>query len=476
MLARARVVAVLTLAALSFVAKAQTIEDGVRLAYANILTRAQDSVAKTGERYGQESGEMIPALESLGNAFALLKRNEEAENTYRRAIKLAGTVYGPDNAVAMNETERLATFYSRAGKLDQAEATYDIVLKDYAARYGESEQSVVRSLNGIGRIHLWRHDFKTAKRYFDRVAAIVGKAPMPDVDEGLSALWSIETMYRLERDEKGILQINERVLESVARWQGGLSRWACQARLEAAGSYEYVGRYAEAEKLIDLIPPDCMDPWGGMPVLEGRRRTLRLADIAVGLGESNKAEHGYYATVISYQVAGALDLLEPGIDAQISLAAFYRAKGGDDAATKIEQQAAVQERHLGADWISTLAYRRDELGRLYFRRGKPALAESLFTAALASLEKAGASPDVKNNIYPQVVGDLADLYANSGDYAKAEPLYRQELESIVRSFGPDDIQAEHATASLASICEKSGRKEEAGRLNDSLARIRERRI
>ena len=71
--------------------------------------------------------------------------------------------------------------------------------------------------------------------------------------------------------------------------------------------------------------------------------------------------------------------------------------------------------------------------------------------------------------------NLADLYRNSGDYAKADPFYTAVLAARQKSFGDDHYKTAVAKNNLGTLREAQGRYAEAERLFRACVEWHERR-
>ena len=83
----------------------------------------------------------------------------------------------------------------------------------------------------------------------------------------------------------------------------------------------------------------------------------------------------------------------------------------------------LQQRHLGLEHLA-VAGSLNNLALLYHNQGQYAQAEPLYKQALAIRERATGPehPAVATNL-----NNLAVLYHNQGQYAQAEPLYKRAL-------------------------------------------------
>ncbi len=105
-----------------------------------------------------------------------------------------------------------------------------------------------------------------------------------------------------------------------------------------------------------------------------------------------------------------------------------------------------------------MAANLNNLAELYQEQGQYAKAEPLYQRSLKIWEKA-LGPD-----HPHVavsLNNLATLYYNQEQYAKAEPLYQRALKIWEKALGPDHPDVANALEGYADLLNKMGRDKEA---------------
>jgi len=70
------------------------------------------------------------------------------------------------------------------------------------------------------------------------------------------------------------------------------------------------------------------------------------------------------------------------------------------------------------------------------------------------------------------LNNLAALYEDQGDYAKAEPLYRRSLAIREKALGPNHPDVATSLENLAALYRATGRSSEAQALERRAAQIR----
>ncbi len=144
----------------------------------------------------------------------------------------------------------------------------------------------------------------------------------------------------------------------------------------------------------------------------------------------------------------------------------------DQALPLAEKALGMAERALGSEHPN-VAESLDDLALLYLDKADCARAEPLFRHSLEIREKALGSmhPDVA-----QSLNNLANLYLYSGDYAQAEPLYRRSLEIREKALGPMHPDVARPLNNLAELYRAKGDYAQAESLYRRSLEIREKAL
>lgn len=157
-----------------------------------------------------------------------------------------------------------------------------------------------------------------------------------------------------------------------------------------------------------------------------------------------------------------------------SLAAVMSAKGDFAAAEQLLKTAIEikEEAERNSDQESLDAtISLQDLAGLYYERGEYARAEPLRKQIIAKFEKL-AGPE-----HPDTAGAInntARLYRAMGLYERAEPLQRRAGEILERAFPPEHPRVAHAASNLGELLLSVGKHAEARELFGRSASIRER--
>lgn len=74
------------------------------------------------------------------------------------------------------------------------------------------------------------------------------------------------------------------------------------------------------------------------------------------------------------------------------------------------------------------------------------------------------------------LNNLAKIYYNLGDYAKAEPLYKRSLTIMEKALGPHHPRVATVLRNMAECFEKAGKKEKSKKLEERANIIETRKL
>ena len=111
----------------------------------------------------------------------------------------------------------------------------------------------------------------------------------------------------------------------------------------------------------------------------------------------------------------------------------------------------------------------NNLAAMYDDNGQSAKAEPLYKRSLTIMEKArGADhPDVA-----VILNNLAAMYRTQGQFSQAEPLYKRSLSISAKTLGPDHPDVALILENMAILYRKTGREKTAGAFENRAASIR----
>ena len=129
------------------------------------------AVLNAGECHADRAA-LAAILEGLG-------RHEEAEQLYKRALRVFRKTYGPEHydiAIALNN---LGAVYQARGEMVSAHWHYQRALAMKERLLGPEHVDVAITLNNLAGLSKTRGDWKAALRYYQRALAILVAALPP---------------------------------------------------------------------------------------------------------------------------------------------------------------------------------------------------------------------------------------------------------------------------------------------------------
>jgi CHAT domain-containing protein/tetratricopeptide (TPR) repeat protein len=177
-----------------------------------------------------------------------------------------------------------------------------------------------------------------------------------------------------------------------------------------------------------------------------------------------------------------------------ALASLYVDQGRYAKAEPLYKRSlAIKERTLGPD-DGSVATSLNNLAHLYVQEGRYAEAEPLYKRSLAIRESALArspppagtgkvfedlariSRNYDRDAVPRALNNLAELYAEQGRYADAEPLFRRSLAMDEAALGRDHPTVATTLSNLAGLYMSQGRDADAEPLLKRGLAIREKAL
>ncbi len=362
---------------------------------------------------------------NLGNYYEALQQPQEAEGSYRQALRALETSPHPDLKLEEDALRRLGLSLQKQRRFAEAEA----VFRQGLEKAGANAPWRASFAQYLGHLCSAENKPAEAERFYKEAVAVCETGPgcsrreLADAASGLGALYiaqgrRAEAEILAERLEKVCngLAVNEDSLDMVA---------------QLAELYGMIGNSAKAEAL-----------WRWMLAAGGEKSAQKsaglalnaLARICVDQGRWAEAEEFYRRAIDRFKEDGDRGSAAAAL---YSLAAVYDKKAGKgrEAAAALEQAQALSPRD---------ARLLLELGQRYLAVGD--------AAGLAAVERklAGLGAD-----RPEALAALGLLLSSEGKYAEAAPVLEQVAALQPDNFG---IKGELALAyTHLDQCEKAAR-------------------
>ncbi len=387
----------------------------------------KEAVERQVSKLGFDHPDTLTSRNNLADAYNAAGRTAEAIVLHRETLKLMTSKLGPGHPNTLISRNNLADAYSAASQTSEAIALHEETLKLSTAKLGPDHPDTLQSRNslavafmGAGRIaeaitlHEETLKLRTAKLGHDHADTLTSRNNLG------------ETYRAAGRTSEAITLLEETVKVRMAKL-GRDHPDTLTSCNNLAAAYVVAGRFAEA-----------------IPLLE---ETLKLRTAKLGPDHPGTlASRNNLA--VCYQRVGQLDRSIPLFEETLKL--FVSKLGPDHPRTLISQA---------------------NLGMTYCAAGRPMEGVRLIDEAL---ERAKGRPDVLTILAKGVRPKIAAAYESAGQFARAEPFYRGDLEQARKPHSPNDPSAAMAMAALGLNLLKQEKFAEAEPLLRECLAIREK--
>jgi tetratricopeptide (TPR) repeat protein/CHAT domain-containing protein len=366
----------------------------------------------------------------------------------------------------IQERDRLraeAIKLAQASKLDEAVLPLEKVLALTRQLRGELHEEVVGSLEMMARTHELRDDWAAARKALMEVLAIRERQPDQKdwrIADARRAVADCDRREALEPDQRQQLRESDRLnglqdaLFKQRKYAEGID--PCRKAMEIRGRLlgENHSKYATSVNNLALLYKAMGDYAKAEPLFRQASEILKrvlgehhpryaiilnnLAGLYRAMGDRAEASEDWAAARKAFAEALVIRQRQPEQkdwqigDARLALADFDRR-----AALKPDQRQRLQE-----------AVRLKEHARDLFAQGKHGEAIDPCSKAIQIVgELLGENhPDYAANL-----NNLAGLYLDIGDYAKAQPLFRRALDINKRVLGENHPNYADSLNNLAAL-------------------------
>jgi tetratricopeptide (TPR) repeat protein/CHAT domain-containing protein len=414
----------------------------------------RQAVAIRRQQLGVNHADTITSLLWLGGVYAQMNDQDQAEPLLREALEARARVAGDGNPDYAHSLAQVAPFYAAKGDNARAEQLYRQAAGIYEQALGAQHSSCVTVREQLaGFYEGWARqaegggDLAAARRALEELAVVRTQLHGPDhwqVREARRALERLERLAQLGQGDRGRLEEAAR-LEQTARTRTG------EGRLTEALASARDALQVRQELLGDRRS-------------ETARSLFQVADLLDRSGKEDEAEPLYRRALLARQmlfgashpdVAAVLDRLAALAEKRARRAENQGAWPG--AVTARREAAALRTEQYGADHWRAVDARWDVKRAEHLARLAPAPRQRLREAggelaAVRSLAEQGkyrealGPAEYARAVYRELVGEdhpdyadclqrLGTLHDALGDYARAEPLWRQARDVRRRSLG-----------------------------------------
>lgn len=359
-------------------------------------------------------------------------RFAEAEELYRRALRLQEQRLGGLHPDIIATLDNLAELYRVWGRYDEAEAFAHRARDAQEHSLGTEHPRMASVLNNLGELAAIQGRYPEAEQHHQQALTIREKVLGPEHPETATTCNNLAELYRVVGRYAEAELLYRRALKIWEQQVGSSHSYVATGLNNLALLFQAQGRYGEAEPLhVQALRIDEETVGSEHP---------EVATDLNNLAECYQSQKRYQEAEPLYQRAIAIRETtlgdeHPDVAAVLNnLAELYRTWGRfEEAESLYERARAIWEKTLGSDHpnVATVLH---NLGGMYMTQHRYDEAETVLVQALAIYEQrlGPESSDVANNL-----NSLAGLYVKQGDFEKAEPCCQRALKIAEHGLGPE---------------------------------------
>ena len=190
-------------------------------------------------------------MNSLGSVLQDLGRLEEAEQQYRRSLRMIESQFGPDDPDLVFALNNLGGLMMVRGRLSEAARLRERSLEMRERRYPAADPVVLRAIENLAAVRLAQKQYAEAQRLFER-ARKAWEELRPGAPEAAIALNGLGAVA-LHNKQKGQAAMFFR--EAIDRWQPDTEPLLLAQVLgnlaTVVGSDEALAQYTRAVALVE---------------------------------------------------------------------------------------------------------------------------------------------------------------------------------------------------------------------------------
>ena len=379
-------------------------------------------------------GEMHPdyaqSLNNLANNFSSLGNYKEAEKYFRQAIAIYSKTVGKMHAEYATAINNLGELYLQTGEYDKAKQLYTESLEIRKKLVGTVHPDYALSLNNFGTLYQQTGQYDLAEKYLLEAKSIVEKNPGKNHPDYVTQLNNLAALYQSlgQYTKAEPLYLEAKDIRKTLLGDKH-SRYAMSLN-NLATLYQEMGQYAKAEQLY-LASGNIWKNEMGVNHPDYALSLNNLASLYEATKNYSKAEALYLqAADIRKRVLG-----ENHFDYAMTLnnlASLYASQKQYDKANQLLIQAGNTWKKTVGENHSAYSTNLNNLAAVY-RRSKTNYPESerLYLEAI-NLRK--RTLGTGHPLTAESQADLALLYIQMGQFAKAEPLLVQSNSVLQKNI------------------------------------------
>jgi eukaryotic-like serine/threonine-protein kinase len=413
--------------------------DGKELKVVDLLDQA---VAKLDAEFAGSpkiKGELLNALGQTYQGLGLPEKSVEV-HTIARAVREAAL--GPYHPDTLGSHSNLATSYQHAGRTSEAIAMHEETLKLAILKLGPDHPNTLIGRNNLAGAYLAAGRTSEAIAMHEETLKLSASSLGPYHPDTLVSRVNLANTYLAAGRTNDAIAMHEETLKLAILKLGPDHPHTLANRSSLAESYRAAGRTSEAialhEETLKLMTSN-LGPYHPDTLVS--RNNLATSYAAAGRTSEAIALHEETLKLMTSKLGP--DHPDTLTSRGNLAASFWRVGRLDRSVPLFEETLKLAISKLGPDHPDTLIAQAN-LGINYRDGGRPAEGARLMQEAL---ERAKDHPDALAKL-AWVPPQLAEAYAAAGQFARAEPFYRAQLDQARKQFGPNDLRTAAAMASV----------------------------
>jgi len=415
---------------------------------------------------GEKDVVYVTTLENLAYLYQQQGKFKEAEELYTQALAINKEVLGTKHPDYATSLENLAKLAEKSGQKDKAEKLYIEHLNLIKDNLGEKNPAYATAMENLAKYYQNNGNFRLAEDYFKDVLKLRKRNGGDKTVEYAHTLNNLAILYKVSGKASLAETTYEEALALYKATVGDKSPVYAEVVSNLANLYYSQANYKKAEQMYEESRKIIETSYGkNSPQYAMALRDL--AKIHYVKSEYGAAEPLYNEALEILKSRGTNNKEYAAIIND--LASLYRMQGNETKALPLlEESVKISKEILGDK--------------------HPEYARSLYQLALIYYKKEGASPKVEQmyqqvvnicranpadaNLYGTAVGALANFYNSQGDFAKAEPLYKEGIKITRQNLGKKHPTYARNISNLATLYRQKGMFEKAIEMFSEVAEIR----
>jgi serine/threonine protein kinase/tetratricopeptide (TPR) repeat protein len=436
-----------------------------KLTVEEVLGRA---AARIGGRFARQPRVEAEIRLTIGDTYRNLGDFTAAQPHLERAWEIGRRILGEEQTDRLKFMESLAELYEAQGKLAQAETLWVQVLERRRRVQGEEHPDTLRAMNNLALLYGNQHRYSEAEALLGQVMRIGHRVLGEEHPYRLPAMANLALPYIDQGKFAEAELLLVKALEDHRRMHGEGDVATLPVMSHLARLYQKQGDHTKAEPLLVKMLELCRGVHG-----EEHPETLKaMHNLAVFYGdhgETTKAEPLLAKVLeIGRRVHGEAHPDMRLTARNLATTYGYNMKF-ERSIPLLDEVLKLTRDKLGPDHPETLIA-MDLLGVNYRDAGCLPEATDLLEKARA---KALKQPELSVDHLAEISRNLGKAYEMAGQFAKAESLYRETLETVRQRHKEASSQSNHLQYFLARNLLKQQRYAEAEPLLRECVNFRE---